>query len=59
MNNYPAYPRVSAFFDLLAQETGRDPRADLVASVDVIPMLVHLWLKRKPTPDRSMCIDDA
>jgi hypothetical protein len=41
MNNYPAYPRISAFLDRLAQETGRDPRADLVASVDVIPMLVR------------------
>jgi glycosyltransferase involved in cell wall biosynthesis len=41
MNNYPTYPRISAFFDRLAQETGRDPRADLVASVEVIPMLVR------------------
>jgi glycosyltransferase involved in cell wall biosynthesis len=41
MNNYRTYPRIGAFLDGLARETGRNPRADLLAGVDTVPALIR------------------
>jgi glycosyltransferase involved in cell wall biosynthesis len=41
INNYRTYPRIGAFLDGLARDTGRNPRADLLAGVDTVPVLVR------------------
>jgi glycosyltransferase involved in cell wall biosynthesis len=39
MKNYRPYPRIDAFLDGLARETDRNPRADILAGLERLPLL--------------------
>jgi glycosyltransferase involved in cell wall biosynthesis len=41
INNYRTYPRIGAFLDSLTRDTGRNPRSDLLAGVDTVPVLTR------------------